>query len=425
MRCSRWWPVTAASRSARTSRRRLRGRGTLIGSHSSLTLSTTTAALYRRIEAAGDEPPTILQDEADAVFGKAATPQSEDLRALYNSGYKRGATVDRCEGDAKNMKVREFKVFAPAARAFLGGRVPASIKDRAVALHMRRRAPDEHVAEFRERDAKEKAEPLKERLEAWAVANHNALAAARPKMPKGVRDRPAEVWEALLAIADIAEGDWPERARAACRHFVLDSDQDEKLSLGLRLLRDVQKVVGDGDRMFSADIVAALTADPESEWSDLWGKPLDQRRLAKELKAYGIESQEVRIGTINRKGYLVAGDTGLAQVWHRYLTSVPKRDKGDKGDIAGQSVADASRTNHDRDKRDTSATAETPSDQGLFGNVADVADVAPTDGSPDVESSAICRYCAANLPVHMSSQRSRGYCHRAACLRAANAKEAS
>src|SRR5258708_31071769 len=82
-----------------------------------LTLSTTTAALYRRIAAAGDQPPTVLQDEADAIFGKTNNPQAEDLRALFNAGYKRGATVDRCEGDAKNMKVREFPVFAPVALA--------------------------------------------------------------------------------------------------------------------------------------------------------------------------------------------------------------------------------------------------------------------------------------------------------------------
>jgi hypothetical protein len=384
-----------------------------------LTLSTTTAALYRRIEAAGDKPPTVLQDEADAVFGKSTTPQSEDQRALYNSGYKRGATVDRCEGDAKNMKVREFKVFAPVALAFLGGRVPPSIKDRGIPLHMRRRAPDEHIAEFRERDAAIDAEPLRDRIEAWATINHDALAAARPTMPEGVRDRPAEVWEALLAVADVAGGDWPARAHRACRYFVLDTEPDEKLSLGLRLLRDIKGAFGERDRMFSADVVSALTSDLESEWRDLWGKPLDQRRLAKELKRYGIESQEVRIGAENRKGYLVAGDSGLAQAWHRYLVSVPMRDKRDKGDIAGQSVADVSRIEPERYIRDTSATAETPAEQGVFGDVADVADVADIDGYASYNghgTNPACRYCGVEL--RLPSATARGYCSRGRCLKA-------
>ena len=225
--------------------------------------------MYRRIEAAEDKPPTVLQDEADAIFGRTTTPQAEDLRALFNSGYKRGATVDRCEGDAKNMKVREFKVFAPVALAGLAGRMPATITSRGFTMHMRRRAPDEHVDEFRGRDAAAEAEPIREGIEAWAEANLEALTAARPKMPEGVRDRAAENWEAILAVADLVGGDWPERARAACRHFVLDSDADE-LSLGARLLRDARSVFGDRDRMFSADLVSALTAGEESEWSDLW-----------------------------------------------------------------------------------------------------------------------------------------------------------
>ena len=146
----------------------------LLCPNAKLTISTTTAALYRRIAKASiDDPaainggelfhvellPTILQDEADAVFGRTNNPQAEDLRALYNSGYRRGATVDRCEGDAKNMQVREFPVFAPVALAGLAGKMPQTILDRAVVMHMRRRAPDEHVDEFRERDARVDASP--------------------------------------------------------------------------------------------------------------------------------------------------------------------------------------------------------------------------------------------------------------------------
>jgi 5S rRNA maturation endonuclease (ribonuclease M5) len=400
----------------------------LLCPNAKLTISTTTAALYRRIaKASVDDPnaadggllfnaellPTVLQDEADAIFGRTNNPQAEDLRALYNSGYKRGATVDRCEGDAKNMVVREFPVFAPVALAGLAGKMPQTILDRAVVLHMRRRAPDEHLDEFRERDARAEAFPLRERLVGWAWSDWNALRAMRPVMPEGVRDRPAEVWEALLAIADFAGGDWPERARAACRYFVLDTEPDERLSLGLRLLRDIKAALGDLDRMFSADVVTALTSDQESEWRDLWGKPLDQRRLAKELKRYGIESQEVRIGAENRKGYVVAGDTGLAQAWRRYLVSGPMRDKGDKGDIAGQSVADVSRTHPERDIRDTSATPETPSEQQLFGSVADVADVAHIDG-PDAANAAYrngqCRDCGVN--PHSAGRTRCDQCHR-------------
>ena len=115
-----------------------------------LTISTTTAALYRRI-AAAEVPLTVLMDEVDAIFGPRPTPQAEDLRALLNAGYKRGATVDRCVGEGKSLKVAEFKVFAPVALAGLAGRMPPTITTRAVVIHMRRRAPGERVDPFRER----------------------------------------------------------------------------------------------------------------------------------------------------------------------------------------------------------------------------------------------------------------------------------
>jgi len=352
----------------------------LLCCNAKLTLSTTTAALYRRIAAAGDNPPTILQDEADAVWGRTTNPQAEDLRALYNAGYKRGATVDRCEGDAKNMRVVEFPVFAPAALAGLAGKMPRTIIDRAAAVfHMRRRAPNEHIAEFRERDAAIAAAPLRARIERWGAANFDALEAARPEMPEGVRDRPAECWEALLAVADVAGGDWPERARAACRHFTFDSDPDE-LSFGARLLRDVLTVFGDHDRMFSADIVTALVADDESEWSDLWGKPLDQKRLAKELKRYGVRSNTIRIGEGRAKGYQVDGDDGLGQAWRRYLPDAPMRDNRYHRDIAGQSVTDKSGNRDNGDIRDASVTTEMPFDQPVSDGVTGVTVVTHIDG---------------------------------------------
>lgn len=298
-----------------------------------LTLSTTTAALYRRIAAAADDglaPPTVLQDEADAIFGKTSTPQAEDLRALYNAGYRKGATVDRCEGDAKNMKVREFPVHAPVALAGLAGRMPDTITTRGVTIHMRRRSPGQQVADFRERDARAEAEPIREQLDTWAQQNHEVLAAARPAMPTGVTDRAAEIWEPLLAIADLAGADWSAKARVACRFFVIASAaDDEKLSLGQRLLRDI-KVVMDRERvdgMWSADIITKLTADPESEWRDRWGKALDQRRLAKELNRYGVRSVNLRIGVGQAKGYSIEGPTGLRQAWDHWLapsTAVPR-----------------------------------------------------------------------------------------------------
>ena len=295
--------------------------GALLAHNPRLTISATTAAISRRIAASVDEgemPPAFFYDEVDAIFGRSATPQTEDLRALLNAGYKRGATVDRCEGDAKNMKVREFPVFAPAALAGLAGNMPATITTRAVTIHKRKRAPGEHVHPFRERDAAAEAAPIREDLAAWMAAQAPVLAEARPAMPRGVEDRPAEVWEALLAIADAAGGHWPETARVACRHFVLEGEPPEA-SRGVQLLADCRAIFNGRDRVATEELVSELRKLDEAPWNDMHGRMIDVRALAKLLKPYGVRSSQIRLGERTIKGYSATGANGFHDAWKRYL----------------------------------------------------------------------------------------------------------
>ncbi|KRD04955.1 hypothetical protein ASE48_20150 [Mycobacterium sp. Root265] len=364
-----------------------------------LTLSTTTAALYRRIAAADDDglpPPTVLQDEADAIFGKNSSPQAEDLRALFNAGYRKGATVDRCEGDAKNMRVREFPVHAPVALAGLAGKMPDTIKTRGITIHMRRRRPDQKVADFRERAALAEAAPIREQLDAWTKEHEERLASARPTLPSGVTDRSAEIWEPLIAIADLAGPDWARRSREACTFFVVDSAaDDEKLSIGQRLLRDIQLLLeGENvDAMWSSDIIAKLTADAESEWRDLWGKPLDQRRLAKELNRYGVKSKSIRLGIATSKGYDVHGPTGLRQAWDHWLTPSVSGTSG----TADTLQVGALRTVPDTSLSGTSGTqaarAFNAPEQVLHEVVPLVPDVPLPSGAQGAATSTLCPDC--------------------------------
>ena len=171
-----------------------------------------------------------------------------------NSGYKRGATVDRCVGDGSKMKVVEFPVFAPVAIAGIAGNMPPTVTTRGVTIHMRCRAPGEHVKPYEEQDVKPEAEPLRDRLANWIEAIEDQLRAARSVMPEGVADRKAEVWRALLAIADAAGGDWPKRAWAACEHFSFGGEPSAE-SLGIRLLGDIKALFGERNRMPTVELL--------------------------------------------------------------------------------------------------------------------------------------------------------------------------
>ncbi|THV43457.1 DUF3631 domain-containing protein [Glycomyces buryatensis] len=316
-----------------------------------LMISSSTAAIFRRL-AKGTM--TVLFDEVDAIFNVKSAGNYEDLRALLNSGYKRGATIDRCVGDAAKMDVQEFKVFSPVALAGLAGNMPGTIITRAVVIHMRRRAPGEKVAPFRERDAEPEADKIRAALESWTRSVAGALADARPVMPKGVEDRPAEVWEALLAVADAAGGEWPGRAREACKHFVMGSSTEGQ-SLGVRLLADIReaftvrddegKATGEMlDRMPSEELVDALVRMEEAPWADLYGKPLNMVRLSKELKRYGVSPTVFKLNGDSRRGYMTEPSkvsVGLHDAWRRYLPADSSNQRNQRNP-AGQTVTPSS-----------------------------------------------------------------------------------
>lgn len=288
-----------------------------------MTISVTPAAVFRMLV---EGPITLLFDEIDAVFNPKTGGNNEDLRALLNAGYKRTATVARCVGDAKSMNVTRFPVYAPVALAGIAGGMPATITTRAVTIHMRKRRFDEVVEEFIEEDVEREAAPVRVDLESWVHRVADEVAQARPERPDGVRDRAAEIWRPLLALADAAGGHWPETARKACRHFVVEAGP-QHVSTGVRLLSDIRDVftAQKTDRMATAELIRELHAIEDGPWTDLQGKPLDSRRLAKELDRYTVRPKDLKVNGKALKGYRIDGDGGLADAWSRYLPPLESR----------------------------------------------------------------------------------------------------
>jgi hypothetical protein len=284
------------------------------------------------------------------------------------------------------MKIERFPVYAPAALAGIAGAMPTTIITRAITIHMHRRRADEPVQPFRERQVSREAKPLREESAAWIDSIATQLGDAQPDMPNGITDRPAEVWEPLLAIADTAGGHWPHTAREACRHFVLEAGP-QTTSLGIRLLADLRDLFTgyDTDRLPTTVILADLRELDEAPRDDLEGKPLDPRRLARELSRYGARPHDLRMTGGVVKGYRAGSPAGLADAWDRYLPPLPTTATTATPQLsavaATRLVADASAT----DQRavtagtprvaDESATPRTTA-TGLTRHVADVADVA-------------------------------------------------
>jgi hypothetical protein len=278
------------------------------------TVNVSPAALFRLV---GARQPTLLLDEADTYLGPRAVKNHEDLRGLINAGHRRGAKAYRGEVSGKSVDIVEFPAFAACALAGIGD-LPDTVLDRAVVIPMRRRAPHEYVEPFRIRQVRQPAAKLKAELARWAVGVVGELATVEPDMPTGIVDRAADVWEPLVAIADVVGGHWPERARRAAEE--LEKVKVERApSLGVRLLADCRTVfceVWPVDRIESVVLVEMLTKREEWPWGDLKGKPLDAAGLARLLRRYGVRPTTHRFGPTTAKGYL-ADD--FSDGWLRYL----------------------------------------------------------------------------------------------------------
>lgn len=293
-----------------------------------MVLHASTAAVFRMVAANG--PITLLWDEVDAIFTGGGGGNNEELRGLLNSGYKRGAYIPRCVGDSHS--VQRFPVYSPVALVGLAGCMPATITTRAITIHMRRKKRTEKAEEFRERVVQRDGEPLREALSAWIGGIAEDIGQAEPEMPPGVANRSREIWEPLLAIADAAGGHWPTTARKACAYFVQEAEH-QPVTTGVRLLADLRNIFAqrDTDRLSTVDILDDLAALDEAPWGDINGpgRPLDARRLARELALYQVSPAPFRTGGQITKGYVAyptKTQVGLADAWSRYLSAEDETD---------------------------------------------------------------------------------------------------
>lgn len=275
-------------------------------------VNTTPAYLFRKVSDP-DGAPTILYDEIDTVFGPKAK-DNEDVRGMLNAGHRKGATAGRCIIRGKNVETEELPAYCAVALAGLDD-LPDTIMTRSVVVRMRRRAPHERVEPWRMRINGPEAEGLQDQLREWANEVQHLI--RWPEMPEGIEDRSADVWEALLAVADLAGGDWPERARRSAVTLVTASS-DRGGSLGVVLLRDLRVIFTEenAERLATDLILERLHEIDESPWADLRGKALDARGLSRRLAKYDVRPKQMRIGAAIVRGYEAAD---LRDPFSRYL----------------------------------------------------------------------------------------------------------
>jgi len=278
-------------------------------------VNTSPAYLFRKVSDP-DGAPTILYDEIDTVFGPKAK-DNEDIRGMLNAGHRKGAVAGRCVVRGKQVFTEELPAYCAVALAGLDD-LPDTLMSRSVVSRMRPRAPSEPVEPWRYRVNAPDAEKLGQRLANWSQQVSEQAVDMWPEMPAGVEDRAADVWEALLAVADLAGGHWPQMARETAVTLVTASKGGTP-SIGVQLLSDIRTVFDSrhADRLFTESLLTILKEIEESPWSVIRrGEPLDARGLAQRLRKYGIKPDLQRIDDQVSRGYTRAQ---FADAWSRYL----------------------------------------------------------------------------------------------------------
>ncbi|MHB8455360.1 MAG: DUF3631 domain-containing protein [Acidiferrobacterales bacterium] len=251
----------------------------------------SSAALFRVIE---KWKPTVLLDDFDS-WGK----ENDELRGVLNTGYRKGGVYVRCVGD--DSEPRGFATFAPKAINLIGHLHP-TLHDRSLVITMRRKLRGEVVESLHSFDG----EVLRCQCARWVADNAERIQAINPPMPEDLFNRQADNWRPLLALADVAGGDWPERARQAAL-AAINTDIDNE-SLGAMLLADIRATFEASglDRITTENLLEVLTDNDERPWVEFsHGTPLSSRGLARLLRPFDIRSGTIRLDDGRTpKGYM-------------------------------------------------------------------------------------------------------------------------
>lgn len=252
------------------------------------TSNTTSAAIFRVIEIAH---PTLLVDEADAFAFNSDKPE---MRGILNSGHRRsGAFVLRTVGDTHEPRM--FSTWAPMAIALIG-RLPDTLEDRSIPVELRRRRPDEAIVPLAH-GTDGVPLSLARKAARWCADVAGDIRWVKPAMPAGLFNRQADNWRPLLAIADTAGGEWPERARQAAKALTMVGAGDDQ-SNSVMLLSDIRNLFDSrrDDKITTKDMLDGLVAIEERPWPE-WrgGKPISPAALAKLLASFGVVPVNLKV----------------------------------------------------------------------------------------------------------------------------------
>ena len=277
--------------------------------------NVTVGALFRAIDTC---QPTLLIDEADTFLAGNST-----MRGIINSGNTwRTAYVLRLSkskqspnggqneirGDHSltvaalthsNSGLKRFSCWCPKVVAMIG-KVPDTIADRSIVVHMTRKL----TSEIREPLAELNPATIKAKCARFALDERQKVAQHEKIHGKDLNDRAADTFDPLYVIARFAGQEWEQKLHAAA---VAISPGASAKSAAAQLLLDIHIifVLSGKPKIFTRDLITAL----QDERCDIGSQvvkysAIDEYGISQALRPYGIKPTTFRIGKEVNKGYV-------------------------------------------------------------------------------------------------------------------------
>lgn len=290
------------ARLAFTSEMRRCGKSTALSTVALLAFSAeladniSPAAMFRLV---ASKRMTLCIDELDS-FGR----DDHGLRNMLNAGFARTGSVKRAEPspDGKTYVVAEFPCYCPVAIAGIGG-LPDTVLDRSILIRLQRapKAQTQQKRRLRYREMLGYRDKLVPHLLAHAPAIAAAIGNGAATMPASLDDRALDKWDALIAVAELAGGNWPTLAAQAA--VTLSGPNTERAGLVEKLLEDIRDIVSAPQNapvpteIRSDDLLVLLHSLTHRPWQEAsHGKPITPRWLSDRLRGLGITPGRGRVG---------------------------------------------------------------------------------------------------------------------------------
>jgi hypothetical protein len=258
---------------------------------------------------AHESPTLLLDDAANAILAR------RDMRALIAAGaHADGALL------GKRTRKKDGAVRRCAAPLALSTATPPPEEVLAYAIVLPMAPALEREGRAREAvaDPPPEALALRAALETFGAEVKAANTALAPDMPAFLGPAAAEIWSPLFVCAHALGPGAEAAARVAASQFER-ADHLEPPTSARALLRDIRRIAGiDGTHLPSAQIVEALTRDPDSPWNACdFGAKLTPRAVAKRLARFDVTPRVIHVpGAPSFRGYKA---DALLAAYARYL----------------------------------------------------------------------------------------------------------